>query len=539
MQINNSVSFSNTKENLIQYIRQKAQDYGVSNNDITDFFIESMSALNTLANYNLLSVQNNSSLETSNSREAQWNLISNLGYSLRRKVSATVRIKIILDIPITNLNGVVVPQYTNFDINGYNYILMESFIVPQNTKEFELELLQGIGRTLTYRGNGSNFQTFSFGNDFNVEDTSVKVNALNNNFTIYRGKINLSFTQDEFQFFSCSEYTEGNGQTTILFGEGQFRFMPNDRNEVNIEYIETEGDIVNNLSVGLEANIIDLIEDLGTYTATTISPISGGQSEELLERAIYLAPKLYAANDRIVRLQDYKAHILKFSDCIDCKVWNEYIESLSKREIDLKMMNKIYYSILPNSLSLNTNIPVVKNNQFSLDTPIFPGSCIIDTSNRMYEGGTGYLLDDVNYANCFTADDFNITSNQNTTEATNLFNPDERLFYQSENAISLNEPVVFKLENVNNKTIYAIKLTAVSISLTAGNKYYIPTTLANVKISNATGYDITLTYWDLQTANTMDIIIPDLSDFFFEDIRGLFNGVCMFRTDRNCSLSGV
>jgi hypothetical protein len=259
-----------------------------------------MSALNTLANCNLLSVQNNSSLETVNAEEAQWNLISGLGYSFRRKVSATVKIKIILDTTILTPN-VIIPKYSNFDIGGYNYILMENFIIPQNVKEFELDLTQGIRKTLTYTGNGSNFQTFSFGNNFNVEDSSVKVNVLNNDFEIYKGKINLDFTQEEFQFFSYSEYSEGNGQTILLFGEGQFRFMPNDRNIVNIEYIETEGDIVNNLLIGLEVNLIDQVDGISIYKAVTISPISGGQAEESLERAIYLAPKLYAANDRIVK----------------------------------------------------------------------------------------------------------------------------------------------------------------------------------------------------------------------------------------------
>jgi hypothetical protein len=102
--------------------------------------------------------------------------------------------------------------------------------------------------------------------------------------------------------------------------------------------------------------------------------------------------------------------------------------------------------------------------------------------------------------------------------------------------------------NANNVDLYVnarclfvrsqlTKITAVSTALTTGNKYYIPTTLASVKLSNTTGYDITLTYWDLQTASTTDIIIPDLSDFLFEDIRGLFNGACMFRVDRNCSLT--
>jgi hypothetical protein len=213
----------------------------------------------------------------------------------------------------------------------------------------------------------------------------------------------------------------------------------------------------------LEANLIDQVEEMGTYRAMTISPISGGQPEESLEKAIYLAPKLYAANDRIVRLQDYKAHIMKFSDCIDCKVWNEYIESLSRREINLKMMNKIYYSVLPNSLSLKTNIPIVVDNQFSLGSSVFPGSCVINTLNRIYEGGTGYLLDNISYVNCFTVNNFSISANQNSPMASNLFNPDERQYYASEKTIDLNAPLVFKLENPNSKTVYAIKLIASDI----------------------------------------------------------------------------
>jgi hypothetical protein len=82
------------------------------------------------------------------------------------------------------------------------------------------------------------------------------------------------------------------------------------------------------------------------------------------------------------------------------------------------------------------------------------------------------------------------------------------------------------------------KVTSTSTTLTANNKYYIPTTLAPVKIANTSGYDITLTYWDLQTAVTTDVVIPDLSEFVFDEVRGLFNGACMFKVDRNCGLVG-
>jgi hypothetical protein len=95
-----------------------------------------------------------------------------------------------------------------------------------------------------------------------------------------------------------------------------------------------------------------------SLSGTTTTVASGGADEEDLDSIKYVTPRLYAANERSVRRDDYIGQLLS-PDCpvvmMDARAWGEYEQAILVGLGTLDMMNRAFWGGVLATIQQNTN----------------------------------------------------------------------------------------------------------------------------------------------------------------------------------------
>ena len=308
------LDFNTLKTNLKKYLQSQdtLKDYNYEGSALSTLL--DVLAYNTQYNaYYLNMVANEMFLDSAIQRSSVVSHAKLLNYTPRSAVapSATITLKI-NQVTETSLT---LPKFTSFlseAIDGVNYKFVTTNDVTvnkdvaNNTVTFlDLTIKQGEPTTLSFSYSSAENPSSTISlPDTNIDTTTISVivqqsssNSSSEVFTLAENFLTLDSSSAVYFL------QEGNNENyQIYFGDGILGKALTDGNQIIVSYVTT------NASASYGANNFVLMDAIGGYSNTTITPIvatSQGSDRETIDSIKYTAPKAYSSQGRAVTKEDY------------------------------------------------------------------------------------------------------------------------------------------------------------------------------------------------------------------------------------------
>jgi hypothetical protein len=352
-------------------VKQSLKDYLQANSNFTDYDFEGSNlssildvlAYNTyITSYNANMVANEVFLDSATLRENVVSIARNIGYlpksrkAARATISFFVDVSTVLPTPVslTLKKGPVAASQGNFGNSSFIFSIIDDITVPvangiaifSNIPIYEGPLLT---QTFTYnpRDYNQKFILPNSGVDTDLMTVFVKDSETATASTRYTRQDNL---------FGVGKYTKSyflqeveDERYEILFGDGVFGQKLEEGNFITVNYIRSNGDSGNGISVfnfngkiTYQRNAIEYNVTSGVSLLTTGVPSSGGENIETVESIKKFAPRTFTTQNRAVTSSDYET-------LIPSKIYPE-AESISVfggEELVPPQYGKVFISIKP------------------------------------------------------------------------------------------------------------------------------------------------------------------------------------------------
>ena len=308
------LDFNTLKTNLKKYLQSQdtLKDYNYEGSALSTLL--DVLAYNTQYNaYYLNMVANEMFLDSAIQRSSVVSHAKLLNYTPKSAVapSATITLKVnqVAEASLT------LPKFTSFlseAIDGVNYKFVTTDDVTvnkdvaNNTVTFaDLTIKQGEPTTLNFAYSSVENPSSTINlPDTNIDTTTITVvvqqsssNSSSEVFTLAENFLTLDSSSVVYFL------QEGNNENyQIYFGDGILGKALTDGNQIIVSYVTT------NASASYGANNFVLMDTIGGYSNTTITPIvatSQGSSKETIDSIKYTAPKAYSSQGRAVTKEDY------------------------------------------------------------------------------------------------------------------------------------------------------------------------------------------------------------------------------------------
>lgn len=290
-------------------------------------------------------------LPTAKLRSSVVNLVSLIGYSPKRKSSATGNLT--FSIPVASSTIVYIPKYTECQTSdGVKYLTNASAAIEKGSLSVTVEGIQGELVQTDITSDGSLNQEYTI-NDINVEDSGDTAN-----FTL---RVIIDGTEwVEVSSFYVSEVTdqhfrvidEMDGTVSIQFGDDINGKSPDSGSVVRLQYVKSVGLSGNVTNVGYVTTLNSVIYDedavvVSNVSVTNSSSLLGGDDAESMEEIRYEAPQVFKTGDRAVNRADFISIIGNYSGVADVNVWGENEEAeLAGVDADYEMLNRVRISVV-------------------------------------------------------------------------------------------------------------------------------------------------------------------------------------------------
>lgn len=303
-----------------------------------------------MINYRIVTSLMNLYLDTAFSDTSIYSLSEMLGASLRGMTGASI------DVVLHKLNlldySVPMSKHTAFEIQGLKYYTREDYSFPAgelNTSTL-VTMYQGEVITKEFVTDGSMNERFEFGEDFKVDSNYVEVYVNDIKWkldkeTLLDYVVDTSASEDDVQVVLFR--TIPTGGCYIEFGNGLYGALPPANSVVKVVYARCDGTKGNYSNINNTVKLVDTItyNDIVLQVEARSTSASAGGTDKISTDALkFLSPRMYAANNRAVRRQDYIALFMYYRGYTDIKVWGEYEESEKRGYADNSMMNRVFYS---------------------------------------------------------------------------------------------------------------------------------------------------------------------------------------------------
>lgn len=346
-------------------------------------FTEHGAGITALMLYHIHSATQNAFFPTAFSKQAVYALAASLGRPPRRKLGAELEVEVTVNTTLASF--VTLPKFSRFSGRGLEWYTTEDYVIPAGPagQTLNITLRQGERITDSFSASGNANQRIEIGEDFNVDELYLEVRV---NGTLYtkNGSSLLNAGAGDTVY---AEQTASNGRVLVLFGNNVIGSIPTLGNTIEISYANTKGSTSNSSIIGDTFQYLDVF-DIGGGTLLELalqstSSSTGGSDEETIDQVKNVAPKVYAANRRAVRRDDYLGFLLSSTGSTAGNVWGEYEEAIQKANANLTMMNKAYVSAIPNNLEDQSEVIDTTGGSFKSGTLAFtnilPGSVIVDS----------------------------------------------------------------------------------------------------------------------------------------------------------------
>lgn len=335
------LDFNTIKNSLKTYLSQQTEfaDYnfeasGLSN--ILDVLAHNTHFNGLIANFAL----NESFLNTAQLRSSVVSHAEALGYNPRSITSATAYLNV--SVTVTDAGRpttITLPKYTTFtatvDDITYTFYTLEAFTATDNGSGnyvflnsdggTGIPVVEGALKTKTfYVGPASDRQIYVVP-DTTIDTSTVTVNvytsATSSDYVTYTPLYDAITVTATSQLYQLRE--SPNGYYELIFSDGITTGQaPDAGNKIVMQYLSSAGANSNTAASFTAGSTITVGGSPYTLTVTTSTAAAGGSARESIESIRQNAPISFAAQQRLVTADDYKALILsKYSTVDDCIAW--------------------------------------------------------------------------------------------------------------------------------------------------------------------------------------------------------------------------
>ena len=340
------LDFDNIKANLKEYLKGQSEfsDYDFEGSGLS--ILLDVLAYNTHYNgiYTNLAI-NEMFIDSASKRSSVVSLAKLLGYTPNSAKCATATITLNVTSPSTGPSVVTVPAFTQFNttVDGSSYAFyttQEYSAVGASTNYTIPNVVITEGSPLTFKYTAAAGVRYIIPNA-NVDLSTVKVrvqeNSTSSNFTTYTVSTSIITADSTSKVFWVKEIDDGLYELT--FGNGTLGRALDNGNVVHISYFVSSLDAAN--SASLFSYDGSTLYSGANVSITTTAAASGGGVVEDISSIKFNAPRSYAAQNRAVTPDDYRALIYaNFPEAASVAVWGG-------EDNDPPVYGKTYISVKP------------------------------------------------------------------------------------------------------------------------------------------------------------------------------------------------
>lgn len=340
------LDFDNIKANLKEYLKGQSEfsDYDFEGSGLS--ILLDVLAYNTHYNgiYTNLAI-NEMFIDSASKRSSVVSLAKLLGYTPNSAKCATATITLNITSPSTGPSVVTVPAFTQFNttVDGSSYAFyttQEYSAVGASTNYTIPNVVITEGSPLTFKYTAAAGVRYIIPNA-NVDLSTVKVrvqeNSTSSNFTTYTVSTSIITADSNSKVFWVKEIDDGLYELT--FGNGTLGKALDNGNVVHISYFVSSLDAAN--SASLFSYDGSTLYSGANVSITTTAAASGGGVVEDISSIKFNAPRSYAAQNRAVTPDDYRALIYaNFPEAASVAVWGG-------EDNDPPVYGKTYISVKP------------------------------------------------------------------------------------------------------------------------------------------------------------------------------------------------
>lgn len=320
------LDFDSIKSNLKNFLKgqEQFQDYDFDGSSFS--ILLDLLAYNTHYNaiYTNLAV-NEMFLDSASKRSSVVSLAKMLGYTPNSASCAKAYVNATITAPTYNQDVVTLqagqPFLTSIDGVSYTFYNQDDVttVAAGGFYTFSnIELIEGIPLQYNYYiGKGQKYVLPNNNVDLTTLKVKIRETATDDTFTVYTKADSMTSLSSTTKAYFIKELDDGLYE--IYFGDGVVGFKPEDGNYLSFEYYVSSLEAPNGANTFSYAGAAILGSGL-TVVANT--PALGGASPEDTEAIKYNAPRMFAAQNRAVTTEDYKALIFKnFPQASSVVVW--------------------------------------------------------------------------------------------------------------------------------------------------------------------------------------------------------------------------
>ena len=335
------LDFNQIKASLKTYLEQQSEfaDYdfeasGLSN--ILDVLAYNTHVNGLLANLGI----NEAFLNSAQLRSSVVSHAETLGYAARSKTGAGATVNLSVNTSNTTTTTITIPKYTEFtasiDDISYTFQTLETYTGTNNGSGLfsvttsaglsDITIYEGTLKTKTFLVGEDTEEQFYVIPDENIDTSTISVNVFDTvtsaTFTPYVDVSQVARINTDSTVYFIRETP--NGYYELTFSDGNILGQkPLSGNKIVVQYLQTSGPVANggkvfvaNDKVGIDGTDYDL-------DVTLVSQSAGGAEKESISSIKLNAPLAFAAQQRLVTAEDYKALILaNYSSVIeDVSAW--------------------------------------------------------------------------------------------------------------------------------------------------------------------------------------------------------------------------
>ena len=321
------LDFDQIKANLKNFLKGQSEfsDYDFEGSAMS--VLLDVLAYNTHYNalYNNLSI-NEMFLDSASKRNSVISRAKELGYTPRSSVSATAKVNLTITSPTSGPSVVNIPAYSQFNtvINGtqYSFYTKESLSAVGASTSYTLnDVILTEGTPLTYRYDVTSGTRYIIPNtnvDLSTLRVRVQENASSSTYYAYTLSTSIVDADSTTKVFWVKEIDDGLYEVT--FGDGIVGKGLVAGNVVHFDYFTSNQEAANGARLFSYAGSPPYTG--ASVSVTTTSVAAGGAAPEDLDSIKFNAPRSYAAQNRAVTPDDYRALIYaNFSDAASVAVW--------------------------------------------------------------------------------------------------------------------------------------------------------------------------------------------------------------------------
>ena len=322
-----ALDFDDIKTNLKTFLsgQEEFQDYDFEGSAMS--VLLDVLAYNTHYNalYNNLSI-NEMFLDSARKRNSIVSISKMLGYTPRSATCSEAEVTVVVTTQNSGANTLLLPNLSQFNttINGKNYSFYTrgSTTVSSSTGIYifpNIKITEGTPLIYTYTvGSNTRYIIPNANIDLNTLSVRVQENSGSSLYTTFTKAETLVDVNSASKVYWVKEIDDGLYELT--FGDGNLGMQLDTGNVVHIDYMVCNLDAPNGARQFTYSG-----QDLtsGAQVAvTTISPAINGAAAEDIDSIRFNAPHMYAAQNRAVTPDDYKAIVYSlFSDAASVTCW--------------------------------------------------------------------------------------------------------------------------------------------------------------------------------------------------------------------------